>query len=119
MLANDHDEDEISKVRASYSWTSYVAMNICQQDSDNNTILMLLANQTPTTSSPYIDSHTDSGAAIRMARMYYDRYPDTLDWPNADGKTALHFAAEKGNEELVRVCPPALMIPYGCANTQL
>lgn len=38
-----------------------------------------------------------------MARLYYDRYPDTLDWANADGKTALHMAAERGNEELVRV----------------
>ena len=38
-----------------------------------------------------------------MARLYYDRYSDTLDWANADGKTALHVAAQKGNEELVRV----------------
>ncbi|TRM67673.1 ankyrin repeat-containing domain protein [Schizophyllum amplum] len=85
LLVSDHDEDEISK------------------DSDNNTILMLLANQDLNVGSPYVEPPADSGAAIRMARMYYDRYPDTLDWANADGKTALHFAAEKGNEELVRM----------------
>ncbi|KAI9001098.1 hypothetical protein BD414DRAFT_473582 [Trametes punicea] len=38
-----------------------------------------------------------------MARMYIDRYPDILDWANAEGKTALHVAALKGNEELVRM----------------
>ena len=38
-----------------------------------------------------------------MARLYYDRYPDILDWANVQGKTALHLAAMKGNEELVRV----------------
>jgi ankyrin repeat protein len=35
--------------------------------------------------------------------MYYDRYPWTLDWSNIHGKTSLHIAALKGNEELVRV----------------
>lgn len=43
------------------------------------------------------------GATLRMARLYYDRYPETRDWANADGKTALHIASQKGNEELVRV----------------
>ena len=38
-----------------------------------------------------------------MARMYIDRYPDILDCANMEGKTALHVAALKGNEELVRV----------------
>ena len=38
-----------------------------------------------------------------MARMYIDRYPDILDWANIEGKTAIHVAALKGNEELVRV----------------
>ena len=31
-------------------------------------------------------------------------YPDTLDWANSEGKTALHVASLRGNEELVRVC---------------
>lgn len=47
--------------------------------------------------------HEFFGATLRMARMYYDRYPDTLDWANAQGKTAIHLAAMRGNEELVRV----------------
>ena len=38
-----------------------------------------------------------------MARLYYDRYPDTVDWANIEGKTAMHIAAMRGNEELVRV----------------
>lgn len=49
--------------------------------------------------------HEFYSATLRMARLYYDRYPDTLDWANADGKTALHIAAMRGKEELVRVCP--------------
>lgn len=43
------------------------------------------------------------GAALRMARLYYDRYFWIMDWSNVYGKTALHIAALKGNEELVRV----------------
>ena len=43
------------------------------------------------------------GAAQRMARKYYERYPFILDWSNLQGKTALHVAAIKGNEEFVRV----------------
>ena len=38
-----------------------------------------------------------------MARMYIDRYGEIVDWANMEGKTALHVAASKGNEELVRV----------------
>ncbi|KAJ3517964.1 hypothetical protein NLJ89_g146 [Agrocybe chaxingu] len=38
-----------------------------------------------------------------MARLYYDRYSWVLDWSNIHGKTALHIAALKGNEELVRM----------------
>jgi len=47
-------------------------------------------------------------AALRMARLYYDRYQashmDLLDWSNVQGRTALHLAAVKGSEDLVRVC---------------
>lgn len=59
---------------------------------------MLLADQKP--SSPNGDT---TRAVLRMARLYYDRCPKVLDWSNLHGKTALHFAAQKGNEELVRV----------------
>lgn len=38
-----------------------------------------------------------------MARMYYERYPFILEWSNVQGKTALHVAAMKGNEDLVSV----------------
>ena len=46
-----------------------------------------------------------------MARMYIDRYPDILDWANTEGKTALHVAALKGNEELVRVSVAHIPLP--------
>lgn len=53
------------------------------------------------------------GAALRMARLYYERYPFILEWSNLHGKTALHVAALKGNEELVRV-RTSLTPPYIC-----
>jgi hypothetical protein len=66
---------------------------------------MLLAEQTPSPVDPYApDSAQDSsGASLRMARLYYDHYSWILDWSNTQGKTALHIASLKGNEELVRV----------------
>lgn len=68
---------------------------------------MLLADHTPSApmqSRSNVDANVDvMGAALRMARMYYDRFPDILDWSNVHGKTALHISALKGHEELVRV----------------
>ena len=66
---------------------------------------MLLADLKPDSLSPYHSRvpGEDGGAALRMCRMYYDRYTWILDWSNSQGKTALHIAALKGNEELVRV----------------
>ncbi|KAG5648948.1 hypothetical protein DXG03_000297 [Asterophora parasitica] len=88
LLAAGHDDDELSK------------------DSENNTILMLLADHTSSSNLYSSQNSSDdvSGATLRMARMYYDHYPEILDWANAQGKTALHIAAVKGDEELVRVC---------------
>jgi hypothetical protein len=66
---------------------------------------MLLADTKPAvagSSSPDVDV---VGAALRMARLYYDRYSWVLDWSNVHGKTALHIASSKGTEELVRVRP--------------
>ena|SRR5882762_2053242 len=68
---------------------------------------MLLSDlKPPSVTSPYVSRPPDVdivGAALRMSRMYYDRYTWILDWSNVQGKTALHIAALKGNEELVRV----------------
>lgn len=67
---------------------------------------MLLANLVPSQDA-YADEALDvdmQGAALRMARIYYDRYSYILDWSNAEGKTCLHISSIKGNEELVRVC---------------
>ncbi|KZT12536.1 ankyrin [Laetiporus sulphureus 93-53] len=88
LLSSGHDDREYSK------------------DSDNNTILILLADARPPITSPYSSGpseHEFLSATLRMARLYYDRYPDILDWANVDGKTALHVAAQRGNEELVRM----------------
>ena len=68
---------------------------------------MILADQTPTTYTSVAALQDCTDAFLRMARLYYDRYSGILDWSNTQGKTALHIAALKGNEELVRVCPSA------------
>lgn len=104
LLAAGHDDEEQTKVLIA-SITGFVAY--LAQDSENNTILMLLAETKPPPLDPYTSSavqHDDmSGAILRMARLYIDRYPKTVDWSNIQGRTALHFAALKGNEELARV----------------
>ncbi|KAH6915330.1 ankyrin repeat-containing domain protein [Coprinopsis sp. MPI-PUGE-AT-0042] len=97
LLTSAHDEHELSK------------------DSENNTILMLLADQKPPSTSHYsLDGSAEdsTGATLRMARMYFDRYTWTLDWSNIHGKTALHIAALRGNEELVRIVQ--VLIERGC-----
>ncbi|KAI5123443.1 hypothetical protein M0805_006148 [Coniferiporia weirii] len=88
LLYVGHDDDELSK------------------DADNNTILILLSEIRPGVYNPYdlTSGHPDlMGAALRMARMYYERYPFILEWSNVQGKTALHAAALKGNEDLARM----------------
>ncbi|KZP32938.1 ankyrin [Athelia psychrophila] len=88
LLTEKHDDEELSR------------------DSENNTILMLIADLTvPTTSTPYMTRPDIDlvGAGLRMSRMYWDRYPWILDWSNMHGKTALHMAALKGNEELAEM----------------
>ncbi|KAI0638094.1 ankyrin repeat-containing domain protein [Trametes polyzona] len=108
LLRTGHDDREYSKVRmcapacpvAHPNWPGL------PQDSENNTILILLAGARPPPSTPHTPGPPDQdflGATLRMARMYIDRYPDILDWANTEGKTALHVAALKGNEELVRM----------------
>ncbi|KAJ4478243.1 ankyrin repeat-containing domain protein [Lentinula aciculospora] len=87
LLQNGHDDYE------------------CSRDVENNTILMLLADQRGALGDPFtLSSNGDiHRAALRMATLYYERYPKTLDWTNIHGKTPLHAAALKGNEELVRM----------------
>lgn len=84
------------------------SLTTSNQDADNNTILILLAGLPP----PHLNPNhrpcpgdtLSGGSALRMARTYYERFPFLIDWSNVEGKTALHVAALKGNEEFVRVC---------------
>ena len=102
LLTAGHDDEELSRVR-SMPLTFCIQLVTFVQDSENNTILMLLADQKPSSSTPYVSNQENNGAHLRMARLYYERYSWILDWSNMHGKTALHIAALKGDEELVRV----------------
>jgi len=102
------------------------------QDSENNTILHLLASlPSKALTPPHRIARFDSGCAIRMASIYYDRcsFPPplslslldrnvrradlpglsfstvsfVLDWANTGGKTAMHVAAQEGNQAFVQV----------------
>ncbi|KAF8630336.1 hypothetical protein AX15_002986 [Amanita polypyramis BW_CC] len=108
LLAVGHDDEESSK------------------DSENNTIPMLLAETKPPPPDPYSTisvQHQDmSGAILRMARLYIDRYSKILDWSNVQGRTALHLAALMGNEELARMfCDLGadVNLSDNCGNTPL
>ena len=78
------------------------------QDSENNTILIILAGLgSNSVSSPYRSPQDDpdlQDTAMRMARQYWERFPFITDWSNLQGRTALHVAALKGSEDFVRVC---------------
>jgi uncharacterized protein len=114
LLAAGHDDDEISRVGVESSLVlAMYADAVGLQDSEDNTILILLAEAKPPLVVPYSYGPTEQefyGATLRMARLYYDRHQDTLDWANADGRTALHIAAQRGNEELAQV--RALYSPF-------
>ena len=83
-----------------------------RQDSENSTILILLADMKPPLTTLYASDPDFMGASLRMARVYYDRYPFILDWSDSSGKTALHVAALKGNEEICRVCLHSIPILF-------
>ena len=105
LLNEGHDDEELSKVRFLGSRPSS-PLSTFIQDVENNTILILLAELRPGSTNPYYSTsgHPDLlGAALRMSQLYYNRYPFHLEWSNTQGKSALHVAALKGNEELVRV----------------
>ncbi|KLO15859.1 ankyrin [Schizopora paradoxa] len=88
LLNEGHDDDEISK------------------DMDGNTILLLLAGAAKSVAGHYIGQYENPdslAATLTMASMYFQRYPDRLEWSNAQGKTALHQASLTGNEGLVRM----------------
>ncbi|PFH52833.1 hypothetical protein AMATHDRAFT_172880 [Amanita thiersii Skay4041] len=96
------------------------------RDSENNTILMLLAEAKPPLPNPYaphtMQQHDLNGAILRMARIYIDRYPKILDWSNIQGRTALHIAALNGNEDLATLlCDLGadVNLADNCGNTAL
>lgn len=71
--------------------------------------MILLAGLRSGTNSPYGSCRSPDGlqdAALRMARAYHERFPFIIDWSNVQGKTALHLAALKGNDEFATVGMP-------------
>ena len=107
LLTAGHDEEALSKVLDPRDLFAFIneLTRLVFKDSENNTILMLLVDFKPLPPNPYAPAPSQAdlrGAALCMARLYYDRFPWILD-RNSQGKTALHMAALKGNEELVRV----------------
>ena len=113
LLNVGHDDDELSRVRHNETILFGLFSQRLRQDSENSTILILLADIKPPSTGLYAYSDPDFiGSALRMARMYYDRYPFILDWSDSSGRTALHVAALKGNEELVRVRFLSFLIFY-------
>ncbi|KAF9513318.1 hypothetical protein BS47DRAFT_1296410 [Hydnum rufescens UP504] len=89
LLGCGHDDDELSR------------------DAENNTILILLAglplDYLNPNHMPSPRNEQAEGSAIRMAQAYYQRFPFLIDWSNVQGKTALHVAALKGNDDFARM----------------
>ena len=114
LLNAGHDDDELSRVWPTMFFFRISLTSARRQDSENSTILILLADMKPPLTSSYGPSDPDfMGAVLRMARLYYDRFPYILDWSDSSGKTALHVAALKGNEELCRVCVFVVFVLFG------
>jgi hypothetical protein len=97
------------------------------QDSEKNTILCLLAAVKANPLAPPNHLASDDAelqrSAIRMARLYWHRFPFMTDWSNQQGRTALHIAALHGRDEFVQVYPthmpviPELTPPFRCYAT--
>lgn len=134
VIDGGHDDDELSRVSCPSSLGSETVELIHvrggMQDSENNTILHLLASlPSPALTPAQRLPRFATGCAIRMAGIYYDRCTSNLDcraapcppqltqsavsfvldWANVGGKTAMHVAAQEGNEPFVRVSqrPPS------------
>lgn len=89
----------------SFDFESTIVVHVTQ-DADNNTILLLLAEVQKPIVDPYSGQYDNPdilAATLSMARMYCQRYKFMLEWSNVQGKTALHVAALRGNEGLVKV----------------
>ncbi|OXG25888.1 hypothetical protein C361_01848 [Cryptococcus neoformans Tu259-1] len=99
LLDYGHDDQELSR------------------DSDNNTILHLLAAVPSRSLSPHTQILNSSSSfpprpnprplaeqsaiSLRMTHLYVELFPFLLDWSNTGGKTALHVAAQAGNAPFI------------------
>nr|XP_031860880.1 uncharacterized protein CI109_003606 [Kwoniella shandongensis]KAA5527952.1 hypothetical protein CI109_003606 [Kwoniella shandongensis] len=99
LLDYGHDDQELSR------------------DSDNNTILHLLASIPSLSLSPHthlllssplfppkpstLPISVQSTITLRMTHLYHTLFPFLLDWSNSGGKTALHVAAQAGNTPFI------------------
>lgn len=106
LLQMGHDDEELSKV-SPVVFCSEWRLNTTPQDAENNTILILLAGvrggSLSSMGRPSSDDTELQGAAMRMARLYWERFPFITDWANQQGKTPLHVASLRGSEDFVRV----------------
>ncbi|KIR30306.1 hypothetical protein I309_00443 [Cryptococcus deuterogattii LA55] len=99
LLDYGHDDQELSR------------------DSDNNTILHLLAAVPSRSLSPHTQILNSSSSfpprpnprplaeqsaiSLRMTHLYVELFPFLIDWSNTGGKTALHIAAQAGNAPFI------------------
>ncbi|ADV21106.1 hypothetical protein I305_00884 [Cryptococcus gattii E566] len=99
LLDYGHDDQELSR------------------DSDNNTILHLLAAVPSRSLSPHTQILNSSSSfpprpnprplaeqsaiSLRMTHLYVELFPFLIDWSNTGGKTALHVAAQAGNAPFI------------------
>ena len=120
-------------IRSYPGWVKRLSLHcreLKMKDTDNNTILHLLASiPSPPTLSPHIHLLKTSPlfppiqnpkslseqitCCLRMTNLYYTLFPFLLDWSNSGGKTALHVAAQAGNTAFI-----SLLCDFG-ADTDL
>lgn len=140
LLSYGHDDEYLSRVRSQSPLPCCPAARLCYvyltmiqslwiQDSENNTILCLLAGVPPDqvnacqpSTSSFKDGYRVRAALSRMTSAYQDRYPFLVDWANEQGKTPLHLAAISGNDTVVDVSQSllgALFLFFGimCINS--
>lgn len=110
LLESGHDDEDLSRVSFEELVWFLPQPPIHQawqkQDSEDNTILCLLAGVHPNQPNPYsptMSPQDTSTSLVRMLTAYHARFPFLLDWTNVRGKTPLHLASIVGNVAIAEV----------------